>query len=275
MYVNPYHQHHICISLGLRCTGAACITRDSGLGPCIATRQPLRGGYRSPTDVPAQPANPSVSRAGRYFTASHRVFTSHFYHIARACPNDSTSNFDILHVFKGFESKRSLAVAMRLLDVETRQLEEFFGVAIPPYAILSHTWGKEEVTFRDLEVPGHQAKAGYAKIDGCCRQAATDGLKYVWIDTCCIDKLSSAELSEAINSMFRWYENSQVCYAYLEDVPPNTDAYTSESFRKSRWFTRGWTLQEMIAPKATIFFATDWDPLFDQDVSAHDKNANV
>ena len=92
---------------------------------------------------------------------------------------------------------------MRLLHVKTRQLEEFFGEAIPQYAILSHTWGRDEVTFLDLEKENHQQKHGYAKIEGCCKQAASDGLDWAWIDTCCIDKSSSAELSEAINSMFQ------------------------------------------------------------------------
>jgi hypothetical protein len=148
---------------------------------------------------------------------------------------------------------------MRLLNVDTRQLEEFFGDTIPPYAILSHTWGKEEVTLQDLSRGGHQQKQGYAKIEGCCQQAIKDGYLWVWVDTCCIDKTSSAELSEAINSMFRWYENSEVCYAYLQDVPSGTDIYKQDSaFRKSRWFTRGWTLQELLAPRLIHFYDSSW-----------------
>ncbi|KAH6868034.1 heterokaryon incompatibility protein-domain-containing protein [Alternaria rosae] len=148
---------------------------------------------------------------------------------------------------------------MRLLNVNTRQLEEFFGDAIPPYAILSHTWGNEEVILQDLSREGHQQKQGYAKIEGCCQQAIKDGLAWVWVDTCCIDKTSSAELSEAINSMYRWYEHSKVCYAYLQDVPSGSDVYENDSaFRKSRWFTRGWTLQELIAPGMVLFYDTNW-----------------
>lgn len=101
---------------------------------------------------------------------------------------------------------------MHLLNVETRQLETFFGSAIPPYAILSHTWGPHEVSYQDLrDDPDVEKNAGYAKIRFTCNQALTDGLDYAWVDTCCIDKTSSAELSEAINSMFRWYECAQVC----------------------------------------------------------------
>ncbi|KAI4694050.1 uncharacterized protein J4E84_002630 [Alternaria hordeiaustralica] len=159
---------------------------------------------------------------------------------------------------------------MRLLNVNTRQLEEFFGDAIPLYAILSHTWGKEEVTLQDLSREGHQQKQGYAKIEGCCQQAIEDDLLWVWIDTCCIDKTSSAELSEAINSMFRWYKNSKVCYAYLQDVPSGSDIFEQGSaFRQSRWFTRGWTLQELLAPRLVQFYDSNWMMIFSTDPGGH------
>lgn len=151
---------------------------------------------------------------------------------------------------------------MRLLNAHSRKLEEFYGDAIPPYAILSHTWGKEEVTFHDLTKDDHRQKQGYAKIEGCCQQAIREGLTWVWVDTCCIDKSSSAELSEAINSMYKWYQAARVCYAYLEDVPSGQDPFKSRSaFQMSRWFTRGWTLQELLAPRRIVFFASDWKPI--------------
>ena len=108
---------------------------------------------------------------------------------------------------------------------------------IPPYAILSHTWGKdeEEVTFQDLKGGSGTTKTGYKKIRFCGEQAGRDGLRYFWVDTCCIDKSNNTELGEAINSMFRWYRNAAKCYVYLSDVP-------AEELRDSRWFTRGWTL---------------------------------
>ncbi|RYO94569.1 hypothetical protein DL766_001933 [Monosporascus sp. MC13-8B] len=109
-------------------------------------------------------------------------------------------------------------IATRLLNVHSRRLEEYIGDRIPPYAILSHTWGDSEVTFQDLAKPDHAIKPAYAKIEGGCQQAIRDGHDYVWIDTCCIDKSSSAELSEAINSMHKWYKDSQVCYVCLADV---------------------------------------------------------
>jgi hypothetical protein len=97
---------------------------------------------------------------------------------------------------------------------------------------------------------------GYKKIEFTCKQAAKDGVEYVWVDTCCIDKSSSAELSESINSMYRWYQNSKYCYVYLSDV--NKSDFQME-FPKSRWFTRGWTLQELIAPPEVSFFDKSWE----------------
>ncbi|KAI1081349.1 HET-domain-containing protein [Whalleya microplaca] len=149
---------------------------------------------------------------------------------------------------------------MWLLDIHTRQLEEFIGEK-PPYAILSHTWGDNEVTFQDIQ-SGYKPHEGYAKLDGCCKQAFKDRYQYVWIDTCCIDKSSSAELSEAINSIFQWYKQSSVCYVYLDDVSAESDPFSDSSeFRNSRWFTRGWTLQELLAPQMLVFFDKAWKEL--------------
>ncbi|OAL03939.1 HET-domain-containing protein [Phaeosphaeriaceae sp. SRC1lsM3a] len=132
---------------------------------------------------------------------------------------------------------------------------------IPPYAILSHTWGTEEdeVNFREMADGTGTTKVGYRKIHFCAKQAATDGLDYFWIDTCCIDKSSSQELSEAINSMFRWYRNSAKCYALLDDVSVDGAQEVDKelAFQKSRWFTRGWTLQELLAPKSVEFFSKE------------------
>jgi hypothetical protein len=139
-------------------------------------------------------------------------------------------------------------------------MKEFEGDAsIPPYAILSHTWEKDEYLFCDKLDPRAVRKAGYAKIKRCCEQALQDDHEWLWADTyvwlaskpwlflpvadvyrCCIDKSSSAELSEAINSMFRWYRNAQVCYAYLADVAGGIDFERDPTeFRRARWFRRG------------------------------------
>lgn len=152
---------------------------------------------------------------------------------------------------------------MRLLQVESDgefHLKEFIGPDIPPYAILSHTWGADhdEVTFRDLAKGTAKKKSGYRKLTFCSQQAANDGLEYFWVDTCCIDKASSAELSEAINSMFRWYHRADKCYVYLSDVSFSESAGNmASSVRKSRWFTRGWTLQELVAPAFVEFFSVE------------------
>ena len=138
---------------------------------------------------------------------------------------------------------------------------------IPPYAILSHTWGAdtEEVTFKDLMEGSGKNKAGYEKIRFCRKQAAKDGLRHFWVDTCCIDKSSSTELFEAINSMFRWYKEAAKCYVYLSDVSLSghaTDNHVSSSIwesalQRSRWFERGWTLQELLAPASIDFFSRE------------------
>ncbi|KAI3329259.1 vegetative incompatibility protein HET-E-1 [Xylariaceae sp. AK1471] len=145
---------------------------------------------------------------------------------------------------------------------------------IPPYVILSHTWGhdNQEVTFKDISDGTGQHKEGYQKIEFCLSQAASDGLQYVWVDTCCIDKSNNTELSEAINSMFRWYKNAVKCYVYLSDVSKNNVTHIEEplqstwekEFRESRWFTRGWTLQELLAPSSVEFFAVNGQRLGDK-----------
>ncbi|KAH4301964.1 hypothetical protein HBH98_189090 [Parastagonospora nodorum] len=153
---------------------------------------------------------------------------------------------------------------MRLLKTTTQALEEFESTTAPPYAILSHTWtDHEEVRYQDLFTERTSGKeAGYAKVDNGCRIALAKGYDYIWIDTCCIDKTNNAELSEAINSMFHWYKNAGVCLAYLADVPPNVDPSHKDSlFSASRWFTRGWTLQELLAPYVVIFLADDWSEI--------------
>jgi len=143
---------------------------------------------------------------------------------------------------------------MRLLNTRTLELEEFLGKP-PPYSILSHVWGEGEVSFQDVTAGNYRQLEGYAKLAGCCRVSLLEGYGYTWIDTCCIDKTSSAELSEAINSMFSWYMNAQICYAHLADVQDVS------SLARSRWFTRGWTLQELIAPPAVVFLSSSWSEL--------------
>ncbi|GLA96992.1 hypothetical protein AtubIFM57143_004475 [Aspergillus tubingensis] len=152
---------------------------------------------------------------------------------------------------------------MRLLntclsDTGDFLIQEFFDYELPPYAILSHTWGEEEVTYQEINAVSAKEKSGYKKIIQCCSVARADGYKYVWIDTCCIDKTSSAELSEAINSMYRWYQTSELCYAILADVQ------SEDEIDKSRWLTRGWTLQELIAPSKVVFLNERWELLGDR-----------
>jgi hypothetical protein len=162
---------------------------------------------------------------------------------------------------------------MRLLEDRGHgnlSLVEYYD-NIPRYAILSHTWGSdgEEVTFKDFMESTGKEKAGYQKIEFCRKQTVRDGLHHFWVDTCCIDKSSSAELTEAINSMFRWYQDASKCYVYLSDVSISGERIDTQfssttwevGFRQSRWFTRGWTLQELIAPTSVEFFSREGDQL--------------
>lgn len=153
---------------------------------------------------------------------------------------------------------------MHLINVDTLELEYFVSDP-PPYAILSHTWGNEELTFADItssDAESSKQKAGYRKIKLTCDQARKDKVQYAWIDTCCINKDSSAELSEAINSMYQWYGNSEFCYAYLEDAaPPSDRGMLRDSLEKCKWLTRGWTLQELLAPSEVIFYGSEWSEL--------------
>ncbi|PQE27753.1 hypothetical protein CJF31_00009986 [Rutstroemia sp. NJR-2017a BVV2] len=160
---------------------------------------------------------------------------------------------------------------MRLLHYNNDgefSLTEFFESDIPKYAILSHRWGAEEVTFMDLIDGISKSKAGYSKIQFCGEQAKRNGLQYFWVDTCCIDKSNSTELAEAINSMFRWYQDSTKCYVYLPDVSRScsnsadgSNEHWESAFGKSEWFTRGWTLQELIAPASVDFFSIEGELL--------------
>ncbi|KAE9372502.1 HET-domain-containing protein, partial [Stipitochalara longipes BDJ] len=151
---------------------------------------------------------------------------------------------------------------MWLINTITLKLEEFPTEAGLEYAILSHRWGVDEVLFKDLhgskDLNLLRNKQGFSKVKRCCEQASRDNYLWAWVDTCCIDKSSSAELSEAINSMFHWYRESSMCYAYLSDVDSLNDIGGSE------WFKRGWTLQELLAPTQVRFFGRDWTFLSDK-----------
>lgn len=149
---------------------------------------------------------------------------------------------------------------MRLINTKTITVEDFWNDT-PVYAILSHTWETEEVTLQEMQARNGcvKRKKGFKKIEKTCEQALADGFAYLWVDTCCIDKTSSSELSEAINSMYKWYQQAEVCYAYLMDVSATDNPFDEKSqFRRCKWFTRGWTLQELIAPLTVVFYDKDW-----------------
>ncbi|TGO19983.1 hypothetical protein BPAE_0324g00010 [Botrytis paeoniae] len=144
---------------------------------------------------------------------------------------------------------------MRLLDTkdtENLRVQEFSQRNIPSFAIHSHRWEEDEVTFEDIKNGEFKQKKGFGKLEGCCKRAREVKYDWIWVDTCCIDKSSSAELNEAINSIYCWYQESAVCYEYLSDLEE------IGSLGQSKWFTRGWTLQELIAPRHLLLFDMHW-----------------
>jgi len=184
-------------------------------------------------------------------------------------------NLDYFNFFRHAEDTRdpNPCAIMRLLEIKGPGEFSLVQVATHntlPYAILSHTWvHDQEVTYKDLVGGAGERKTGYEKIKFCGEQATKDGLQYFWVDTCCINKSDSTELTTAINSMFRWYRNAKKCYVYLADVStPGNDADVQSAweatFRNSKWFTRGWTLQELIAPATVEFFSKEGKRLGDK-----------
>ncbi|KAK3400743.1 heterokaryon incompatibility protein-domain-containing protein [Sordaria brevicollis] len=162
---------------------------------------------------------------------------------------------------------------MRLLSTKDFTFHEFPEDAVPSYAILSHTWDGDEVTLQDMQRPNAKAvlqsrslpNQSWKKVQDACSMAYLKGFQHIWIDNCCIDKTNSAELQEAINSMFRWYRNSSLCLALLSDVYKSNfdlnEELQSYATFFCRWFTRGWILQELLAPRYLIFFDADWREL--------------
>lgn len=156
---------------------------------------------------------------------------------------------------------------MWLIDTTTLRLVEVVDLQDCKYAILSHTWEQDEAEFQEMLAESRPArllqKAGFLKIKKTCEVAKEKGYAYAWVDTCCIDKTSSAALSEAINSMFHWYKESSLCLAYLSDLEVNNfelpESRTSELMKDCLWFTRGWTLQELIGPEELDFYDQEWN----------------
>ncbi|THU87557.1 hypothetical protein K435DRAFT_842482 [Dendrothele bispora CBS 962.96] len=155
----------------------------------------------------------------------------------------------------------------RLIETRTGKFADFSGLPVPPYAILSHRWSRgEEVNFNEyLHLrSATKKKLGYRKIVEARRKAAEDCLEYIWIDTCCIDQRDHSDVARNVKSMYSYYQNSQVCYVYLADVRVEGSSRVTATIWRSEWFQRGWTLQELVAPKRLIFFKADWEFIGDR-----------
>ncbi|EJF55749.1 HET-domain-containing protein, partial [Dichomitus squalens LYAD-421 SS1] len=160
---------------------------------------------------------------------------------------------------------------MRLLNTRTGRFHWFEDPRHVRYAILSHVWSKDkhnpEKTYQDVlrfesEVPEGEPILSKlsSKLRRFCEVSHENGFEFGWADSCCIDKTSSSELSEAITSMYDWYRYAAVCYAFLHDVRKDPEFWRGD-FCNSEWFTRGWTLQELLAPTILLFFSQSWDVL--------------
>lgn len=160
---------------------------------------------------------------------------------------------------------------MWLIDTYTLGLKEFPTAEGLEYAILSHRWEEDELKFEDMqpEISAHaRQKKGFKKVQDFCRVARARGHQYGWADTCCINKLSSAELSESINSMFHYYQLASECIVFMCDVSEDfccieeecshKDGRWKDEFKASAWFERGWTLQELLAPRDLVFYNKHW-----------------
>jgi hypothetical protein len=164
---------------------------------------------------------------------------------------------------------------MRLLNVNTFVFSDFLDDQTRPrYAIASHRWAYDEATFKDVNEERNQSSAGQKKVEAFARYVR-ENLAYVdwlWIDTCCINKESDAELSYAINSMFKWYRNAEICIALLGSIETVTQR---SSIGQDEWFRRGWTLQELLAPRLVVFVTKDWQVIGNKGLSSNLLTANL
>ena len=147
---------------------------------------------------------------------------------------------------------------MRLLNVHTFEFSDYSD-DLPKYAIASHRWkAGTEATIKDVRNKRNTDKDGYEKVESFAKYVREHvcHVEWLWIDTCCVNQDSSQEVTEAVNSMFRWYSNAEVCLAYLADV---SDTENEREFRRSEWFRRGWTLQELLAPQMVVFLSASWE----------------
>ncbi|KAF5349019.1 hypothetical protein D9758_012675 [Tetrapyrgos nigripes] len=205
---------------------------------------------------------------------SARVKAVYLYYPLRATIKFSSGSWTVLRRFvvdpmaaTTMERNAAKVLPKRLVNTHTCRLVDFSeNDPTPPYAILSHRWILgEEVNYQDyLESrPKTKKKLGYQKIRRACREARTDNFDYIWIDTICINQGNHDEVARNINGMYSFYKHSGVCYAYLTDVYKLNDGSADLIARmwRSGWFQRGWTLQELVAPRTVVFFSAGWEAI--------------
>lgn len=193
--------------------------------------------------------------------------------------NDGTlyGHTELTDVFKKSEEYSSLLSRItNAIDADKRGHDVHCTVSSYfRYAMLSHRWGAREPLYHDIQGNVYELKIspGIKKLQGFCQLASKQGFAWAWSDTCCIDKTCSGELQESLNTMFLWYRQSASTIVYLSDV----HEASLDLLEKSVWFTRGWTLQELLAPRFLQFYTSDWSLLVDQSHpnSNHKTNLDV
>jgi hypothetical protein len=176
----------------------------------------------------------------------------------------------------GIHSIRILFI-MRLLNVTSLEYMEYEPPDVPAYAAASHRWRKgDEATFKNVKKRRNTERSGYIKVQCFCDfvRKHLAGIEWLWTDTCCIKHESSQELHEAINSMFSWYQSAVVCLCYLADVTRHaSEVVMMSQFERSVWFTRGWTLQELIAPRRVLLLSKEWRAIGNKGRPSGDEHA--
>ncbi|KAG2353482.1 heterokaryon incompatibility protein-domain-containing protein [Suillus spraguei] len=171
------------------------------------------------------------------------------------------------------EYKELLSSAMKYPDLEIERIQDvvaaYFG-----YVMLSHRWEGTEPLLHDIQgkvVYDLDPVGGIAKLQSFCETARDKGYRWAWVDTCCIDQTNNVEVQQSVNSMFIWYRHSTLTIIYLSDVPPSSQP---GALANSAWNTRGWTVQEFLAPRLVLFYQKDWSPYLD-DRSPNHKDSLV
>ncbi|KAG0701294.1 hypothetical protein DFH29DRAFT_852779 [Suillus ampliporus] len=175
---------------------------------------------------------------------------------------------------ESIEYKEILSSSMTHLPLQTEPIEE----AVAKYfnwVMLSHKWESKEPLMHDIHdkvVYDLDPGGTVVKLQTFCKVTRDAGHRRAWSDTCCTDQNNNVELQRSVNSMFVWYRNSALTIVYLSDVPPSSK---SGALADSTWNTRGWTIQEFLAPNVVLFYQVDWNPYLNDSSPDHKESVAI